>query len=409
MSIMRQIPMMIPLPIPVLLLAVVASLTQCLAKEEAVADAESHKQGRFPVRVSGGLLVHNDGSGRRFFAAGMVDNRPASGNQLSRYKHDEMREQLQTHARIGATVMRWNTFLKGQDLRWDQRGRVTGIVEGGVEAICDGLDLAEKNGVLIQITLSTGHFLQYGWKGAADAQNKLRVANNKLMFQDEAALDAYLEHVVRPIAKEVGPHPALLGYLIVNEAHAMLDKKDSPNGGWADENVSLAQMQRFVNRVAGTLKSEQPGVLVSVSSIAKLMSFWEDDVLIAAGGDPAGKIDWHQIQFYPDTHIAEWSPFENTAEQLREAFSVSEKPVVCGEFPMGGLVVGANKRRSCEHFGLSKAYQRLWDNGHSGGFTWSYNVYNGKSAGEKASIENAYIAQSKLWLEGRLDDRSASD
>ena len=147
---------------------------------------------------------------------------------------------------------------------------------------------------------------------------------------------------------------------------------------------------------------------MSVSSIAKLMSFWEDDALIAAGGNPAGKIDWHQIQFYTDKHIAEWSPFENTAEQLREAFPVSEKPVVCGEFPIGGMVERANKRRSSAPFDLGEAYQRLWNNGHSGGFTWSYNVYNGKSAGEKAAIENAYIAQSKLWLGARPEDSSAS-
>lgn len=85
----------------------------------------------FAVTAKGGELICNDGSGRRFFAAGMVDNRPASGNQLSRYDHDEMRGQIETHARVGATVMRWNTFLKGRDLKWGEDRHVTGVVIGG--------------------------------------------------------------------------------------------------------------------------------------------------------------------------------------------------------------------------------------------------------------------------------------
>ena len=36
-------------------------------------------------------------------------------------------------------------------------GAWSGSVESGVEAIRDGLDFAEKNGVLIQITLSIGN------------------------------------------------------------------------------------------------------------------------------------------------------------------------------------------------------------------------------------------------------------
>ncbi len=349
----------------------------------------SVKQQGFAVAVRGDQLVHNDGSGGRFFAFGMVDNRPASGRQLSRYKHDEMEEQLATLARMRANAMRWNTFLKGCDLRWDRRGHVSGMSEGAVANIVDGLNLAKKHGVLIQLTLSTGHFLQYGW-GGENAENVVRVNNNKLMFENDDAVAAYLRNVVEPVANGIGDHPALLGYLIVNEVHAMLVPADTPNGSWTDVQVSLKDMQRWVNRVAGTIHDRQPGALVTVSTIAKLMPMWSDDALIAAGGDENGTLDWYQIQFYPDKHIEQWSPFERTASELLKNFEAERKPVFCGEFPIQGMIERANKKRSSTPFDLKTAYERLWDNGHSGGFTWSYNVYVGMDRADKKIVEDAH-------------------
>lgn len=347
----------------------------------------------FPVAVRGTLLVHNDGTGRRFFASGLVDNRPASGNQLSRYKHDDMREQIATHARIGATVMRWNTFLKGNDLVRDDKGMVTGIVPGGMDAIMDGLDLAAEHGVLLQLTLSTGHFLQYGWGGPDRDGNRRRVTCNRRMFTEEKALQAYLDNVISPIAKRVGTHQGLLGYLIVNEAHAMIHPAEIGNGGWTDQHVSLAHMRRFINRVGGTIKNESPGALVTVSSIAKLMDRWEDADLIKAGGHRFGTIDWHQIQFYPRNHLRAWSPFAQQVDVLRADWNASAKPVVCGEFPVEGMPDKPYKdvkKHPGDPFDLKQAYRRLWNNGYSGGFTWSYNVYAGMDPGAQAAVEAAY-------------------
>jgi hypothetical protein len=344
---------------------------------------------RFAVTVRGTELVHNDGSGRRFFALGLVDNRPASGKQLSRYDHGEMEEQLASHARMGANAMRWNTFLKGCDLRWDAPGHVCGMSDGAVANIVDGLNLAQKHGVMIQLTLSTGHFLQYGWGGKTQ-ENARRVENNKLMFENEAATDAYLRHVIQPLTEAIGSHPALLGYLIVNEVNAMIDPRDTPNGSWSDAHVRLRDMQRWVNRVAGAIHQRQPGVLVTVSTIAKLLPMLSDEALIAAGGDKNGTLDWYQIQFYPKTHIEDWSPFERTASDLLKTFARGQKPVFCGEFPVEGMIDRANKKRTSAPFGLNTAYERLWNNGHSGGFTWSYNVYVGMDRAEKKTVEDAY-------------------
>lgn len=344
---------------------------------------------RFAVTVSGKRLICNDGSGRRFFAFGLVDNRPASGRQLSRYKHDEMEAQLAAHAGMGASAMRWNTFLKGIDLRWDEEGHVTGLCKNGMANIIDGLDLAHKHGILVQLTLSTGHFLQYGW-GGKNSDNLRRVKNNKKMFEDARATSAYLQNVIEPLTKAVGAHPALLGYLIVNEAHGMITPGETPNGGWTDMHVSLKDMQRWINRVAGTIHEKQPGALVTVSTIAKLLPQLADEALIAAGGHEKGTLDWYQIQFYPDKHLDKWSPFECPVNEMLKAFGKGEKPVVCGEFPVRGMVERANKKRTSPPFGLKVAYERLWKNGYSGGFTWSYNVYAGMAPEARKDVEEAY-------------------
>jgi len=157
---------------------------------------------RFPVIVDGTQLEINDCSGRRFFLAGMVDNYPNSGLQLSMYDHAEMEAQIENHEAIGATAMRWNTFLRGRDLRWDENGYVTGMCDSAVAHIKDGLDLAYEHGIVIQVVLSTAHFLQYGWDGETPA-NVTRVNNNRFMFEDTVATQAYIDHVIKPITQKI--------------------------------------------------------------------------------------------------------------------------------------------------------------------------------------------------------------
>ena len=68
-----------------------------------------------PLLVSGTQLIANDGSGRRFFAVGMV----AGGERPLRISDpNEMEAALATSAKLGATALRYNAFLKGLDFKW---------------------------------------------------------------------------------------------------------------------------------------------------------------------------------------------------------------------------------------------------------------------------------------------------
>ena len=353
---------------------------------------------RFPVKVNRTVLQINNCSGRRFFLSGMVDNKPNSGLQLSLYNSAEMETQIVNSKAIGATAMRWNAFLRGKDLRWDANGYVIGMCDNAVSNLKDGCDLAYKHGIVLQIVLSTAHFLQYGWDGPTP-ENVVRVNNNKFMFEDTLAMQAYIDNVIKPITQTIGVHPGLFGYCIINEASGMFYPEDAGLGTWSDVKVHMADFQRWVNWVASEIHTNQPGAICSVSGVAAGLSHFCDSVLIARGGRSNGTLDINQIQFYPNNHAENWSPYLHTPVELFNSFGGDLKPIICGETPIEGIIDdGSGKFKGSEEFGLEEAYTRLWDKGHSGGFTWSYNVYERMSPTDKATVDSAYILlRLKKW------------
>ena len=321
----------------------------------------------------------------------MVDNKPSSGRQLSRYDHADMEARIVNLKAIGATAMRWNTFLFGKDLRWDANGYCTGMCDNAVANIKDALDLAYKHRIVIQIVLSTAHFLSYGSGGQTPA-NVTRVNNNRLMFTNAVATQAYIDNVIKPITRTIGVHPALFGYCLINEASGMYFPGDANTGTWSDVKVHMSDFQKWVNRVAAEIHNNQPGAICSVSGVAAGIYQYADAALIGAGGKTNGTMDIHQVQFYPNNHPEAWSPFLHTPRELVAAFGGGLKPFICGETPIEGIKNnGRGKFKGTEEFGLGEGYARLWKKGHSGGFAWSYNVYeNPKNAANKPVIDAAY-------------------
>jgi hypothetical protein len=350
----------------------------------------------FPaVKVDGDQLVLNDGTDERYFLAGMVDNRPSSGKQLHRYDHDEMETQLLEHVSNGGTAMRWNAFLKGADLTWDASGHVSGVQPGSLEALRDGLDLAQKHGILLQIVLTTAHFLRFGSggeggslnTGSTSVPNALRVANNEKMFTENAGTQAYIDNVIIPMTQAVGAHPALLGYVISNEGYGMTTKSGSTHGVWSDQTIEYTQLLQFVNKVAGELNRRQPGVILSVSTIPMLKTWFEDAELIAAGGDSDGTLHVHQYQYYPENHRESYSPFLHDLAYMDETWGGTRKPTIAGEFPIEGLAGTTNNPTAMT---LLEGYDALFANGYSGGFTWSNLVYTGMSPEDATATDAAY-------------------
>ena len=357
------------------------------------------------VRVgSDGLLYLGSA---RFFASGLV----LSGMTLMDYVTNADRDRIETallrSRHIGATSLRWNALLKGQELEWASGGSLYGLRPGCTRAVREVADMALAHGIKLQIVLGTAHFLRFGYGGPDNVlngiSNRERVRNIHSMMTNESGIAAFLERVIDPIAASLGGavHPAVLGFLIVNEGYAMVRKDDKVFFDETDATLTLRELQRWVNRIAGRLHAKLPGTLLSASLKLRkhepsmeregklnTAQWFEDAELIGAGGDPLGTLQLHQYQYYPETAYGpEASPFVNTASTLRAIHRASLKPMLAGEFPVEGLHVVPGHNPIA--FTLEASYEALWTGGYSGGFAWNSDLE--ASAGDgRVAIEEAY-------------------
>ena len=189
----------------------------------------------FPaVRSNGSSLVLTDGTARRYFVAGMVES---GGASLSAFNASHFAMILDESARIGANALRWNAFLKGLDFAFEgqiiteatENARVqypparaiSGLKPGCLQALRSGLDAAASRGMLIQVVLSTAHFLRYGYGGEGgelhELVNRDRVNHLRGLVGTSEGTTAYTKTVLEPLLQAVREHPALFGFLVVNE------------------------------------------------------------------------------------------------------------------------------------------------------------------------------------------------
>lgn len=356
----------------------------------------------FPVKVKGTELVLNDGTERRFFLAGMVANSPRGGEQLNKFDPIYWEDLMKHSKEIGANALRWNAFLFGKDLSWDANGLVDGMQGNSLSNLKKGLDLAHENGIMVQVVLSTAHFLKYGWGGETaivnGTSNLDRVNNNLKMFTTDAGIQAYINNVIKPMTDSIGIHPALLGFCISNEAYGMTKSIDFTDG-WADVLVDEVDFAKFSNLVSGELHRRLPGVLLSISSIAEKNSIYTDEKLIQAGGDPDGTLDIYQYQYYPKNHKDVNSPILNQSESLALAGGLEHtKPAIAGEFWMHGIT---DRNGYLVIKSTAEAYDSLWVHGFSGGFTWSdFQYFNEWTDDIVQSIDSAYTTFNSNYLTG---------
>jgi len=308
---------------------------------------------------------------------------------------------------MGATSLRWNALLKGLELDW-RDGVLVGLKPGCAQAVRTVADMALAHGVQLQIVLGTAHFLRWGYGGADNVlhgiANRARVSNIHRMMKAEAGVAAFLETVVDPIVDALGgvPHPAVYSFLVFNEGYAAVRKDDKVFWDETDETITLHDLQRWVNRVAGRLRKRLPGTLCSASLKLRVheafmtrqgklntAEWFEDEMLISAGGDPLGTMQLHQYQYYPaKAYGAEASPFLNTAAALSTIHHTSRKPVIAGEFPVDGIEAAAGHNPTS--FTLQAAYEALWSGGYSGGYVWNSDKELAFDGGRRAAVAAAY-------------------
>ena len=189
---------------------------------------------------------------------------------LIAYNRTRLRQVLSYSVRLGANSLRLNAFVKGLGLQFDEGSRLIGVQPTVLNALRDAADLALEHGILLQVVLSTAHFLRFGWGGAAKvvrgSTNQQRVQRNQQLFLNPVR---FAQVVLVQIAAALGKHPAVVGFLLVNEGYAMVRKEDKPLSDVTDASLPLQSLQAFINTAASALKQILPGTLRECKLISK--------------------------------------------------------------------------------------------------------------------------------------------
>lgn len=268
----------------------------------------------------------------------------------------------------GGNAIRWWLFNNmSQSPAIDETTHlVTGLKENTIANMKKALDIAEEYGVMVSMCLFSHNLMEPNQWGLYN--EKLDIEANKKLFTDEGT-SAFINNVLIPVVKTIGNHNALMTWEVFNEPEGMT------NVGWTTEKLEKATLQKFTNKIAAAIHTENPELLVSTGSVnIQYQKWWNDSELIAAGGESNGTLDFFQTHYYPYYQADAVSPFVNTAAQLQTTYGYDAKPMIIGEFPASGWAgptYTASMAAKTE-ITAEQAYRNAFDGGYAGALAWQY-------------------------------------
>ena len=268
----------------------------------------------------------------------------------------------------GGNAIRWWLFNNmSQSPAIDESTHlVTGLKENTIANMKKALDIAEEYGVMVSMCLFSHNLMEPNQWGLYN--EKLDIEANKKLFTDEGT-SAFINNVLIPVVKAIGNHNALMTWEVFNEPEGMT------NVGWTTEKLEKATLQKFTNKIAAAIHTENPELLVSTGSVnIQYQKWWNDSELIAAGGESNGTLDFFQTHYYPYYQADAVSPFVNTATQMQTTYGYDAKPMIIGEFPASGwagTTYTASMAAKTE-ITAEQAYRNAFDGGYAGALAWQY-------------------------------------
>ncbi len=233
---------------------------------------------------------------------------------------------------------------------------VIGPGEGAIDDLRDILDLAYFHNIGLVLCLWSFDMLQTQQTGVDGPRN---IA---LLTEDDK-LQAYIDNALIPMIDSLKGHPAILAWEIFNEPEGMTDQF-----GWSTERVTMADVQRFVNRTVSAIRQTDPNALITNGSWSFYASsdiftdnpnyknYYRDDQLIEAGGEEDGILDFYTVHYY-DWGGTILSPFHHDVDHWE-----LDKPVAITEFYVQ-TTLGVP---------YDELYTTLHERGYAGALGWQW-------------------------------------
>lgn len=269
----------------------------------------------------------------------------------------------------GGNAIRWWLFNNmSQSPAIDESTHlVSGLKENTINNMKKALDIAEEYGVMVSMCLFSHNLMEPNQWGIYSG-DKLDITANTKLFDDDGT-KAFIDNALLPVVKAIGNHNALMTWEVFNEPEGMTSV------GWTTNKLEKSLLQKFTNKVAAAIHSENPELLVSTGSVnIQYQNWWNDSELIAAGGESNGTLDFFQTHYYPYYQADGVSPFVNTAAELASTYKFDSKPLIIGEFPASGWSgdTYTSSMAAKTEISTEECYRYAVEKGYAGALAWQY-------------------------------------
>jgi hypothetical protein len=251
----------------------------------------------------------------------------------------------------GIQTIRWWLWpdFRGDGVTFDGNDTPTGLGGTALADVTRALELAEQHDLYLMLTLfSFDNFRP------TRMESQLKVRGIKPIVTDEAKRRALMDNVVAPLARAVEASPRkkrVVAWDLINEPEwaitgASLYGGDPVFDPQTDlEAVSHAEMETFLRDTLTTLRANSSALITVGGTAIKWKSAWS-----------MLDLDFHQF------HMYDWVNMYWPYDRNPMSYGIDDKPVVMGEFPLGGLT-GVPYGQLVEHW---------FGNQYAGALGWAY-------------------------------------
>ena len=262
----------------------------------------------------------------------------------------------------GGNTMRFWVHINGTNSPAWSGDTVSGPGKGTINDLKAILKDAWSHHVMLLLSLWSFDMLR--------VRDPNQLIRNKKLLTDSTYTRKYINNALIPMVRALKGNPAIVGWEVFNEPEGMTRRYGFP-GVSVSARISMHDVQRFVNMVAGAIHRTDPHAKVTNGSWSLISqtdvnlrkrgtqnyNYYRDDRLIAAGGDPKGTLDFYTVHYY------KWQSRSITPILYKASTWKLKKPLVVAEFFLKDKVAGVP---------YQDVYKTYFREGYAGALVWQW-------------------------------------